>query len=179
MTQLILNAAASTYHGTIPPDVVDCDNNGVVSHGNNPLLPLPTNQSQADILPVFKNLVSIQPFCIQYKYVQSHANDTKRWQNYTLKECINIKVDRLAKKTLKAAHSTGKFVGSSFSNEQLWITMGGKKVTGSLRNELEDFWGHSTTKKNFHEKGIVPSAHFNFVWWLGYEWVISGYPKTF
>ncbi len=50
MTQLILNAAASTYHGTIPPVVVDCDNNGVVSHRNNPLLPLPTNQSQADIL---------------------------------------------------------------------------------------------------------------------------------
>jgi hypothetical protein len=45
MTQLILNAAASTYCGTIPPVVVDCDNNGVVSHGNNPLFPLPTNQS--------------------------------------------------------------------------------------------------------------------------------------
>jgi hypothetical protein len=37
MTQLILNAAASTYHGTIPPVIVDCDNNGVFSHGNTPL----------------------------------------------------------------------------------------------------------------------------------------------
>jgi hypothetical protein len=64
MTQLILNAAASTYHGTILPVVVDCDNYGVVSHGNNPLLPLSANQSQADILWVFKILVSIQPFCI-------------------------------------------------------------------------------------------------------------------
>jgi hypothetical protein len=125
MTQLILNAAASTYCGTIPPVVVDCDNNGVVYHGNNPLLPLPTDQSQADILRVFKNLVSIQPFHVQYKYAQSHANDTKRWQDCTLKECINIKVDSLAKKALIAAHSTGKFINSSFPNEQLWITMGG------------------------------------------------------
>jgi hypothetical protein len=166
MTQLILNAAASTYPDTIPPVVVDCDNNGVVSHGNNPLLSLPTNQSQADILWVFKNLVSIQPFCIRYKNVQSHADDTKRWQDCTLKLKIriNIKVDSLAKKALKAAHSTGKFINSSFPNEQLWITMGEKKVTGSLRNELEDFWGRSTAKKNFHKKGIVPTAHFNSVW---------------
>jgi hypothetical protein len=62
MTLLILNVAASKCHGVIPPVVVDCDNNGVVSHGNEPLRPLSTNQSQADILCIFKNLVSAQPF---------------------------------------------------------------------------------------------------------------------
>jgi hypothetical protein len=35
MTQLILHAAAASYHGAIPPVVVDCDNNGVIIHGNN------------------------------------------------------------------------------------------------------------------------------------------------
>ncbi len=35
MTQLLLHAAAASYHGTIPPVAVDCDNNGVVFHGNN------------------------------------------------------------------------------------------------------------------------------------------------
>jgi hypothetical protein len=65
MTQLILHASASTYHNTIPLVVVDCDNNGVVSHGNNPFLPLPTNQSQVDLLQVFKNLISVQPFRVQ------------------------------------------------------------------------------------------------------------------
>ncbi len=52
-------------------------------------------------------------------------------------------------------------------------------MTGSLRNELEDFWGRSTAKIFFHKKGIVPSAHFDSVWWLGYEQAISGYPETF
>ncbi len=50
MTQLILYAAASSYHDTIPPVVVDCDNNGVVIHDNNSLQPLSTNQSQVDLL---------------------------------------------------------------------------------------------------------------------------------
>ncbi len=53
---MILNAAASGCHDTIPPVIVDCDNNGVVSHGNDLFCPLPTNQSQTDILRVFKNL---------------------------------------------------------------------------------------------------------------------------
>jgi hypothetical protein len=102
MKQLILHAAASTYHNMIPPLVVDCDNNGVVSHRNNPFLPLPTNQSQADLVQVFKNLISVQPFRVQYKYVQSHANNTKRWWDCALKERINIKVDRLAKEGLES-----------------------------------------------------------------------------
>jgi hypothetical protein len=92
MTQLILNAAALEYQGTIPPVVVDCNNNGVVSHGNTPLRALPTNQTQADVLRAFKDLVAVQPFRVKLKYVQSHANDTKKWQNCTLKEQINIKI---------------------------------------------------------------------------------------
>jgi hypothetical protein len=54
VTQLILNAAASKCHDAIPLVVADCDNNGVVSHGNEPLCPFSTNQSQASILCIFK-----------------------------------------------------------------------------------------------------------------------------
>ncbi len=112
--QLILKAAASKCHDLIPLVVVNCDNNGVVFHRNEPLHPFPTNQSQADILCIFKNLISAQPFRVQYKYVQLHANDTKRWQDCSLKERINIKVDSLAKKALMAAHSTDKCIKKGF-----------------------------------------------------------------
>jgi hypothetical protein len=127
MMQLILNVAASKCHDAIPLVVVVCDNNGVVSHGNEPLCPYLTNQSQADMLCIFKNLISAQPFHVQYKYVQLHADDTKRCQDYSLKEQINIKVDSLAKKALMAAHSTCKCMESAFPNEQIWIFMGGKR----------------------------------------------------
>ena len=140
MTQLILNAAASKCHDAVPLVMVDCDNNGVVSHRNEPFHPFPTNQSQADILCVFKNLICAQPFCVGYKYVQSHANDTKRWRDCFLKERINIKLDSFTKKALMAAHSTGECIKSAFPNEQIWISMEGEKVTGFLRSKLEDFF---------------------------------------
>jgi hypothetical protein len=90
-----------------------------------------------------------------------------------------IKVDSLAKKAIKAAHCTRQFIKDSFPYEQIWITMGGKKVTGPLRLELELFGGSSTAKKFFDEKGILLSANFDSVWWVGYNWAISSYTKTF
>jgi len=54
MTQLILKAAATGYNGMIPCVGADCDNNGIVSHGNTPHISLSTNQTQADLLRVFK-----------------------------------------------------------------------------------------------------------------------------
>ena len=79
MTQLILRAAATGYKGKIPCVKVDCDNNGVVTHGNTPHISLSANQTQADLLCVFKNLVLNQSFTIMYKYVQSHADNSKKW----------------------------------------------------------------------------------------------------
>jgi hypothetical protein len=110
----------------IPRVRVDCDNNGIVTNDNDPCNPLSTNQTQAKLLRVFKNLVANQPFSGKYKYVKAHADDTKRWRDCMLKERINIKVDGLGKKSLKAAMSMGKFIDSFFQNKQVWIEMGRK-----------------------------------------------------
>ncbi len=85
----------------------------------------------------------------------------------------------MQKKALKAAHCTGKFIGGIFPYEQSWVMMGGMKVTGPLCLELEEFRGHSAAKRFFNEKGIILSAHFDTVWWMGYDRVILGYPKPF
>jgi hypothetical protein len=159
MTQLILRAAATGYKGKIPSVGADCNNNDIVTHRNTPHIPLSTNQTQADLLHIFKNLVSIHSFTVKYKYVQSHADDLKKWRDCTLKEQINIRVDPLAKKSIKAAHSTRKFIESNFPNEVVWIEMGGRKITGSPRAELEEFWGRSKAKKFFHKKKMVLAVH--------------------
>jgi hypothetical protein len=127
---------------------------------------------------MFKHLVSIQPFPVKLKYVQSHADKTKKWQNCTLREQINIKVDRLAKKALKVAHCTRQFIGGTFPYKQIWVTMGGKKVTGPLSLELEEFWGRSTARRLFNKKGIILSAHFDMIWWTGYDQAFLGYPPN-
>ncbi len=97
--------------------------------------------SQFHLLHVFKNIVSKQSFSVKYKYVQSHADDSKKWQDCTLKERINIRVDALAKKFLKARHSTEEYIESDFLNEEVIIQIGGKKITGLPRAGLDKFWG--------------------------------------
>jgi hypothetical protein len=179
MTQLLLRAAADGHQRKIPSVGADCDNNGVVTHGNSPNTPLPASQTHADLLRVFKNFVATQPFLVKYRYVQSHADDSRRWKDCTLKERINIRVDSLAKKAIKAAHCTGKFINNNFPHEQIWIEMGGKKITGPPQSELEEFWGRDEAKRFLNEKKIVPAAHFNTIWWLGYERAMERYPKTF
>ncbi len=67
MTQLILRAAAAGYQGSIPRVGADSDNNGVVIHRNSPNTLLSTNQTQADLLQVFKNLVAMQKNSVKYK----------------------------------------------------------------------------------------------------------------
>jgi hypothetical protein len=59
--------------------------------------------------------------------MQLHADETKKWHDCSLKERINIKVDRLAKMALRAAHCTGKLIKGTFLYKQMWITMGGKR----------------------------------------------------
>ncbi len=149
---LILKAAATGLNKKIPHVGVDCDSNGIVTHGNNPCNPLSTNQTQVDLLRVFKNLVANQPFAVKFKYGKAHMDDTKRWRDCMLKERINIKVNGLAKKSLRAAISTCKFINRVFSNEQVWIEMGRKKISASLRSELEDFWGREAAKRFFMKR---------------------------
>jgi hypothetical protein len=80
------------------------------------------------------------------------------------KELINIKVDSLAKKALMAAHSTGKCIQSAFPNEQIWISMEGKKVTGSLRIKLEEIWDQSTAKSFSTKKELShPKTFCTFI----------------
>ena len=150
MTQLILRAAAAGYQGSIPRVGADCNNNGVVIHGNSPNTLLSTNQeTQADLLRVFKNLVATQKFPVKYKYVQSHADESKKWRDCSLKECINIKVDSLAKKALKAANSTGEFITANFPHEQVWIEMGGKKNHRTTVGRAKGLLGQTRSKKIF------------------------------
>jgi hypothetical protein len=102
-----------------------------------------------------------------------------KWWDCSLKECIHIKVNRLAKKALNAGHCMGKYIRRSFPNEEIWVTLGGRKAMGSLWAELEKFLGQSAAKKFFREKGIVSSSQFDSIWWSGYGRAMSTYPKPF
>jgi hypothetical protein len=97
ITQLILGAAVTRQMGPYPIMTEDCDNNGVILHGNKHYQQLSSLQTQSNVLHVMKQLITHQPFVIKFLYVQSHSDDIKEWSACTIKELMNIKVDHLAK----------------------------------------------------------------------------------
>jgi hypothetical protein len=50
LAQLFLHAVVQGRMGPYPVAAIDCDNLGMVRHGNKPRRPLSTTQSQADVL---------------------------------------------------------------------------------------------------------------------------------
>jgi hypothetical protein len=80
LAQLILRAASLGMIGPYPVLNEDCDNNGVVLHGNSYSKPLPASQTQADVLRVMKKLISRQMFTIKFLYVRSHTDTIKKTQ---------------------------------------------------------------------------------------------------
>ena len=177
VTQLILHAAVQGRMGPYPLTFEDCNNDGVVKHGNKPFRPLSSTQTNADVLQIMKRLILDHPFSLKFLYVASHSDDTKQWKECTLKERINIKVDHLAKKALLAAHASNQFFDGSFPLEDFQVRTDGRKLTGPTKTHLEEHWGRAKAKRFFGIKGIVQSSKFDSIWWTGLHRAIASYPK--
>jgi hypothetical protein len=77
LTQIILDITVAGKMGPYQIIREDCDNTGIVLHGNSPFCPLSDTQTQADVLRVMKQLIARQPFVIKFLYIASHSNDKK------------------------------------------------------------------------------------------------------
>ena len=180
MVQLVLRAASRVLGHDYLSTAVDCDNQGVVIHGNSPRRCLKEKQPQADVLRVFKRLVMEQHFHVEYCWVQSHTDRAKKWEQCSLKESVNQKVDRLCKAALIEGVRSGKFIDSAFPSEQVRVYAGETKVTGSLRKAFECHWGRHTDHDLYHELGLIDRGDFNLVWWDEMEErVMHYYTKIF
>ena len=116
---------------------VECNNKGVVLHGNSPQRALKEKQAQVDVLRVFKLTINEQQSAVKTEWVPSHQDDEKSWNQCTLKEEINIKVDKLAKASLIADIAENEYVDSGFPREHITVSIDGCKVTGSLKKAFE------------------------------------------
>ena len=179
MTQLVLRAASQDPILQYKEVTVDCDNKGVVLHGNSPHRALKEKQAQADVLRVFKRTINEQHFEVKMEWVPSHQDDKISWGQCTLKEKINIKVDKLAKAALIAAIAENEYVDSGFPGEHITISTDGRKVTGSLKKTFERYWGAKQAHVLYHEESILSGYDFNLIWWDGVGAVMHRYPKMF
>ncbi len=179
LAQLILRAASTELIGPFPVLCEDCDNNGVVLHGNSVSRPLPASQAQADVLRVMKKLISKQLFTTKFAYVRSHTDKLKPLGECTQTELMNIIVDDLAQNSLRHACSTEEYFDGIYPNEDCIISMQGVKITGPIRDALEQHWGKTEAKRFFDFKNIVESCNFDLIWWEGVGKAMASYPKMF
>jgi predicted RNA-binding Zn-ribbon protein involved in translation (DUF1610 family) len=177
--QLVLQAASQNRASPCAPVRLDCDNDGVVKHGNKPRRKLKEKQAQSDILRCFKHQVDHNPFHSEFHWVASHQDKHKTWDQLTLREQINVIVDRLAGLGLIAEIANDEYISSNFPFEQIRVTTDGKKVTGSLKKAFNRAWSYKTAKVFFHEKHIVNKYDFDLIWWEGVEAEMSAFPQLF
>ncbi len=159
LAQIIFRAASLGMIGPYPVLNEDCDNNGIVLHGNSYTKPLPASQTQADVLRVMKKLISRQVFTIRFLYVWSHTDTIKKLSEYHRWWPSSTSSPPLI--------FIWRVLWRQFSNEDFIITMGGAKTTGPIRDALEQHWGRTEAQSVFHLKHIVYSQNFDLIWWDG------------
>ena len=92
LVQIALRAVSRLGPSPFRPVQIDydCDNQGVVNHGNTPRRPLKEKQAQADLLRRVTHQVAPNPFRFVFHWVASHQDKKKKWHELSLREKINI-----------------------------------------------------------------------------------------
>ena len=147
---------------------------GVVNHGNTPRRPMKEKQAQADILRCIKHQVATNSFHSAFHWVASHQDKKKKWHDLTIREKINVIVDRLVKLVCHNSSTVNFPLNKSESNLKE-----GRKVTGSPRSTFMEYWSRRIARSFFHDKHILDWSHFNLVYWDGVEKVMLGFPQMF
>ncbi len=78
MVQLVLLVASQNCACPYVTTQIDCNNRGVVQHGNTPKRALQAKQVQADVLRCLKQQIMYLPFSVNYKWVPSHQDDHRK-----------------------------------------------------------------------------------------------------
>jgi hypothetical protein len=155
------------------------DNSGVIHHGNKPYSDLTENQSQADVLSLFKKYLRDIPFTISFEKVDSHVDDYRHFSTYTRQETWNIAMDKLAKEALVHSLETNSFITPPFPFEHLRAYTGFGKISGSPIAAIYDWYGYNSAKTLFESRDIVSSQHFDLIFWEGMGKAVKTFPPMF
>jgi hypothetical protein len=163
----------------LPGMILYCNNKGVISYANCPLMSLPEKQEQADLIQLIKHLASNNRTWSVWEWVEGHAVKQKGWANCTLLEQLNDAAYSLAKDSLLSALNGAPVMEGNFLFEPVRFKLSGQRVSGPPRLALESDWGYCIAKSLFDKKNIIRADNFDLVWWDGMRRVVNGYPKMY
>ena len=156
-----------------------CDNLGVVSHGNQPRRSMLERQAQADILRIFKRLISSSPVGGRMYHIYGHLDEVLREDQMTIEEKTNCMADRLATEALVEGVASESYISDNFLFEDTCLYIKGRRVTGSPKKAINNFWSEKVAIKLFHERRIVSKYDFHLIYWDGMEPALRPFSEMF
>ncbi len=155
-TQLIIKAAITGRnmlgHG---PHTVECNNMGVVRHGNSPQCPMLETQPQSDILQSFKGLIALSRVGGRIQHVYGHADKYLLEAAMSSAQQVNCQADTLATAALMAMVEANEFISSIFPSEKVCVEIAGEQATGSPQNVIRELWGEQVAQVLYDRRGVV------------------------
>jgi hypothetical protein len=96
----LLGALLSTLTSPHHKVILHCNNRGIITHGDSPLVSLPEKQQQADLIQHIKFLARSVQMRVLWEWVEGHAVECKGWRDCTIPECLSNQADKLVKRAL-------------------------------------------------------------------------------
>lgn len=159
--------------------LLHCDNNGVVGHGNDQQGPLKQDQTQADLIRLLKSYSRRLPFRTKWIHVKGHSDRYQAFSQLTLIEQLNVRCDAMAKKCLIDTIASRVFIVPTFPDEDITLAIGANKIRSSTRKAIYSHWGRSVAKNLFSKRDKVLRSSFDFIYWDCMNKVMSSFVKTF
>jgi hypothetical protein len=159
--------------------LLHCDNNGVVGHGNDQQGPLKQDQTQSDLIRLLKSYSRRLPFRTKWIHVKGHSDRYQAFSQLTLIEQLNVRCDAMAKKCLIDTIASRVFIVPTFPDEDITLAIGANKIRSSIRKAIYSHWGRSVAKNLFSKRDKVLRSSFDFIYWDCMNKVMSSFVKTF
>ncbi len=178
--QLLVKAAVTGWHvaGSYIPHY-GCDNMGIVIHGNHCRHPMLEKQAQADILHLFKSLMSTSCIGGKMNHVHGHMDNLLSQDQLSIDQTVNCCADKLALEALVAGVATQSFITNTYPFETTRLMVKGVTVTGLPKTATTHYWGARVAQTLFNCRNIVRKVDFHLVYWEGMDKVMKSFPEMF
>ena len=130
---------------------IGCNNLGAINHGNKAIRPLYKRQRQADVLRLFKQLISQSSSKVVMYHIYGHLEKLLGGLRLLIiDEHMNYKADGLAEESLLEGVSTQEFILSNFPFDDIWMYVGGQKITHNPRRAISNHWVSCEAQELYH-----------------------------
>lgn len=112
-------------------------------------------------------------------HIYGHLDELLREDQMTIEEKTNCMADRLVTEALVDGVASETYISDNFPFEDTCLYVKGRRVTGSPKKAIYNFWSEKVAIKLFHERRIVSKYDFHLIYWDGMEPALRPFSEMF